>query len=158
MAQRQRGPAPSACTCPGKRSWSSPWAQGGTVCDQCLTPGLKKRNSTTWYGKLATALSHGRGQCSASGLWWHVALEKRWLRLTSSAPQNPGFCGAEWWPQAWHSCWERPAQKRHDSEPFPNKRTAVLLYYLLEVRRVTELTEKLLYESLSREVLFLPST
>lgn len=46
------------------------------MCNQCLTPVLKKRNSTTWYGKLATALSHGRWQCSASGLWWHVALEK----------------------------------------------------------------------------------
>lgn len=130
------------------------------MCNQCLTRFKEERNWTTWYGKLATALSwEVAGQLP--GLWWHVALEERWLRLIVSALQNLSSVEESGGPRpgtVLGKCAKlnSPAQKGHDSEPFPNKRTALLLYYFLEVllRRVTgKLTEKLLSESLKRSAI-----
>lgn len=44
-AQSQRAPAPSTFTCPGSGDEAHPEPKRDTMCNQCLTPVLKKKET-----------------------------------------------------------------------------------------------------------------
>lgn len=152
---------------PGKRRWSSPWAQEGHHVQSMPDSSFKEeRNWTTWYGKLVTALSHGRWQCSASGLLVTCGSRGKVTAAHRVCSAEPELCGGEWWPQAWHCSWKRArnltVQLRRDMTvshfQTRGQHFSFITFWKFYLEVTGKLTEKLLYESLSREVLFLPST